>query len=695
MATLEKIRGKAGLLVVVLGIALLAFIVGDLFNIGSAFGRDAQEKMITVNGETISRERYQDEVDRFTKIREQYSGRTFSGEEESYQIRQNVFEMLISSELIRAQAEKAGLTVSDAEVSDMIFGREVSQFIQSYPGFVNPQTGTFDRNMLMQFAIYSDSIPQLQDEWRFVKIMTKEQRLQEKYNALLSKALAPNTLDAKFNFESTLTSADFAYVFQSYASIPDSVIEVTKKDLKNLYNERKQRYKQNEDSRAVKYITLDINPSDEDYAAEEKAILDVKKPLEDATTTEEVADAVGMIAGNRFVNAFVSVNSLAPRIKSFVDTARIGTVVGPYLEGNTYKMIKYVDRTVAPDSVSFYQLGFPASDNAEMISFIDSLMNEVKGGKEMDEIARNFGSSSPLLSLTEVQLLNEFGEKFKDEIYTLPLNDARKVNSDNGIHIVVVTKKSQPVEKVKVAEVENAVYASSKTRNAIYNEANQFVTYNTDLKKFEEGAAEKGYVVSPTVYLSPNDLTIGNVRRSRDVVRWAFNADPGKVKFFEGEDKIVIAALEAKVDKGYRPEALVEEELKREVINNKKAEKIIADMKSKSASTLEAYAQALALKVDTAKFVNFNTGSITGIGMEPVLEALAPIAPEGKISDPVKGNNGVYIFQVYNKTDKTIEFNPESEIAGVKRTNIYRIPTQAMKALRDKAKIEDNRILFY
>ncbi len=693
MATLEKIRGKAGLLVAVLGVALLAFIVGDLFNIGNAFGRDKQEKMIIINGESVSREKYQQMVDEMTHIQEKYSGRSFNGEEEAYQVRQNIYEMLVSSELIREQSERIGLTVTDDEVSDMLFGKEVSSFIQGYPAFTNPQTGRFDRNYLMRFAQLSDSTAEINAEWRFLTIMTKQQRMQEKYGSLLTKALEPNSLDAKFAFESAKTSADFEYVVQPYSSIADSTIQISKNEINALYKERKNRYKQ-EDSRGVKYITLDIAPSEEDYKQEEARVAELKDQFEKASTINEIEDVVSSISGNKFINAFTSEKRLAPQVKSFVETAVIGDVKGPYLDGDTYKMLKYVDKTVAPDSIQIQQIMFPLVEDPKMTEFIDSISKELSNGKNFAEVATTLGVSPEPLWVTESQLV-DLGEDFKKECFALPVNKVTQLKSNNGLHLLIVTQKTQPVAKVKVAEIDNTVIASSKTRNDLYNEANQFITYNTTLEKFDAGAKEKGYNISPIVYLYANDLSIGNVRRSREVVRWAFTNKPGKIKFFECEDKIVLAAIENEVKEGYSPEKMVEEELKAEILNNKKAEKIIADMKAKSLTTLPAYSQAFGLSVDTAKFVSFSTGAITGIGIEPMLDAMAPLAAIDKVSEPIKGDNGVYVIKVYNKTTNPSPFEANSQMEMMKRSTAYRIPTWAMKVLKDKADIEDNRIIFY
>jgi peptidyl-prolyl cis-trans isomerase D len=476
----------------------------------------------------------------------------------------------------------------------------------------------------------------------------------------------------------------------------DSAITVSNDDLKKLYGDWKNRYKQQEETRGVKYFTIDIAPSEEDYLAEEQTIAEVRDSLKAATDIEQIRDVVSIIPGNKFLNAYISTKNLSAREKAFVDSASVGSVYGPYLENDVFRLIKYIGRVVTPDSVSFRQLAFPQSNEPRLLAFMDSIENLIKGGKDINELAVSMGTSAPLLSLTEIDLVRDLGESFSKEIFAAPLNQLSKIKSTNGVHLVYVTEKTQPVTKVKIAAVENPVFASSPTQNHLYNQASRFVIANADIKKFDSAARDSGYVVSPVVYLLPNNSTIGNVRRSREVVRWAFTNEPGSIKFFECEDKIVIAAIENKNKKGFRPIVAVENELRREIINSKKAEKIISELKSKPAKTLEEYAQTFQLQVDSARFVNFNTGYIADIGSsEPALEALAPIASENTLSEPVKGNKGVYLFSVYNKTQQNRTFDAKTEINNLKRASEYRIPSLFMQALRNSVNIEDNRRIFY
>ena len=697
MATLEKIRSKKVLLIV--GAPLMLLFVVTFFlphDFHLLFGnRNKEEKMIVIDGESFSHRVYHSMVDQMTKIQEKYSQRSLSGEEDAYRIRQNVYQMLVNAELIRKQAEKAGLVVTNEEVSDMFFGLNPDPFVQQYPAFTNPQTGRFDRSYLNYFTQKRDSIPGLREEWEFILTLAQQQRRQEKYETIISKALAPNSLDAEFNFDISKTSADFAYIVKHYASIADSTIAVSKKEIEALYKERKKRYKQPDETRAVKYITFDIAPSESDYQQAETSMSELRERFVNASTIEDIDYVVGEIPGNRFVNAFVSENSLAPQVKTFAESAGIGEVKGPFLDGDTYKMVKLVNRTVAPDSVKIRQIVFRPDDDEQSIAFMDSIMHLLVSGKSFTEVAPPLRQTGDSIWATEAMLI-ELGRNFADKCFSMPLHKIEKVKSDNYYHLLVVEARTRPVSKVKIAEIDNQVIASSRTRNDLYNEANRFATYNTTAEAFEKGAVENGYTVYPTVYLRANDLSIGNVKRSRSVVQWTFtNTGSEKVRLFECEDQYVVVAIESEIKAGFSPLSMIENELKAEILNDKKAAKIMEELKAKSATSLEAYAEALSLNIDTARFVSFTTGPIRGIGMEPALEALAPVAEMSKMSAPIKGNNGVYVINVFNQTINPMPFDANAQKDMMKRNYSYTVMRTLMRALQDKANIEDYRYLFY
>ena len=277
MATLEKIRSKAGLLVLVVGLALFAFIIGDFLNSGSTYFRQTQERVGEINGEVISIHDYQARVDEMTEMYKMQTGSTSLPEEYLTQIRQSVFDAMVQDIVLGEETEKIGMEVSPEELFDMVQGENISPMIQQMQMFVNPQTGAFDRNALLNFlkTIDNDNIASMpaeqQDQlikarnfWLFWEKNIKRQRLEQKFTTLLAKAVSANKLDAKESFDENAKNANIVYAMQSYSSIPDSTIEVSKSEIEKLYNQRKDLYKQKE-TKVIKYLSVDIRPSQEDY----------------------------------------------------------------------------------------------------------------------------------------------------------------------------------------------------------------------------------------------------------------------------------------------------------------------------------------------------------------------------------------------------------------------------------------------
>ena len=277
MATLEKIRSKAGLLVLVVGLALFAFIIGDFLNSGSTYFRQTQERVAKVNGEVIKIQDYQSRIEEMTDMYKKQTGSASLPDEYQNQIRQSVFDEMVQDIVLNEEVEHLGMGVTPEELFDMVQGENISPVIQQMPMFQNPQTGMFDKAVLLNFlktiegtslaGMSAEQQAQIQEArqfWMFWEKNIKRQRLAQKYTTLLAKAVSANKLDAKDAFEGTVNSSDIVYAMQSYASIPDSTIEVSKSEIEKLYNQRKELFKQ-KPAKVIKYISVDIRPSKEDY----------------------------------------------------------------------------------------------------------------------------------------------------------------------------------------------------------------------------------------------------------------------------------------------------------------------------------------------------------------------------------------------------------------------------------------------
>lgn len=710
MATLEKIRNKAGLLIIVVGVALFAFIIGDFLNSGSTYFRQNHEKIASVDGEVITIQDYQARIDEMGEVYKMQTGNSNLPEEVMTQIRQSVFDGMVQEMVLGEAAEKLGMKVSSEELFDMVQGENISPIVQQMPMFRN-EAGMFDKTALLNFLkmIDDDNIAsypvdqqaqmlQLRNFWLFWEKSLKNQRLEEKYTTLLAKALSANKIDAEDNFKGSAETSDIVYAMQAYASIPDSTIQVSKSEVEKLYNQRKESFKQAE-TKVLSYVSVDIVPSTEDF---DKAKEDIESLRSEFASSDNVADIVNENSDVPYQNVYASAGTFDADLRQFATTAEIGDVHGPIFADNKYRMFKLIAKETAPDSVKVSHIMLAGMTDAQITAMADSLIGVLKGGADfatvaaensMDQAAQMGGE---LGWFTESTAARGISDDFKDAIFSANVNELKTVKTMYGTHIVKVTEKTANVQKYKVADIEMAVSPSSKTYSNLYNDLNQFLSNNNTQAKFEEKAQEAGYSLMKDASVTKSDQTLGFIASSRPVIRWAFETDKGKVsEIFECGDKFVAAVMKGTIPEGYRSVASVTPQLESEIRRNKKGEQITQDLKAKNLTTLSAYAQAMSAKTDSVKFVGFNTQRIAGIGMEPKINAMATITPVGQLSQPIAGNNGVYVIEVTNKNKEGGEYNEASQMESINSTNAYRFGYQAVRTLIDKAEVVDNRIRFY
>ncbi|MCH5327656.1 MAG: SurA N-terminal domain-containing protein [Coprobacter sp.] len=712
MATLEKIRSKAGVLVsVVIGVALLAFIVGDFLSSGNTFHRMNQDKVVVINGKRITTEEFQNRVqartDEMQNMYKQY-GMSLPEGSAAY-INKEVFDQMVNEVLLEEETAKLGIVVSTAELTDLMTGDNIVPQVRQL--FSNPQTGTFDRSVLLNFlnVVLDENSPESQNPelagqiaqqrqmWIELEKNVKQQRQIEKFFNLMSKSVQANKLDIEAAYEEGRTTADFAYVMQPYSSIPDSMVEISASELKALYDKNKKNYKQDE-RRVIKYFAVDIVPSEADYKAVEQKINELKESF---ATTSDVAGLLSFNTDVPYVDAYVAERSMDDDMKAFVSGAQVGDVEGPVFADNAYRMYRLMGKTVAPDSVKVRHIMFPLQQNAELSARFDSLLTVLKNGGDFAALAQEFSmdqnsaqNGGDMDWMTETSA-SQLGQKFVNAVFNSNGSEVLTVDSPYGRHIVQVTERTAPVAKAKVAQLVLNVRPSSDTYNELYNGVSQYIAVNNNPESFEKNASEKGYTVY-TVTLNQDDIRLGSINDARKAVNWAFNTKKGAIsEIYNVENKFVVAALADVQKQGYADLAQVEPQLKMELMSGKKADLIISSLKEKNLSTLESYAQEMGSRIDTAKFVGFNVNFIVGLGYEPALNAKAPFADLNTVEGPVKGNNGVYVFTVYNKTEKQEPMDVEAEIQKYRQSVNQLISGQLINALKEKADIEDNRIKFY
>jgi peptidyl-prolyl cis-trans isomerase D len=692
-------------------LALFAFIIGDFLNSGSTYFNQSQDQVALVNGSKIGYQEYQFRIDELSGIYEMQSNTSNLTDEQRTQIKQSVYDAMVHEIVFNAVLDKLGIKVTPEELFDMVQGENISPMVQQFPLFTDPETGVYSKmralNVLKTIENYQNVPPQnraeiemIRNYWLFWERNMKQQRLQEKYMTLISKAIVANPLDAKDSFDSSLESSDIVYAMQSYITIPDSVINISDNEIRKIYNQRKEQFKQKE-SRIIDYISVDIKPSEDDYA---KVQDDADKLFEELSVAENIGDIVNANSVVPFLDAFVSENGMDTDMLSFAETASIGEIAGPFFRDDSYRIYTLIDKTTAPDSVNVSHILLASQDanTEELESMADSLVAVLKTGGNFEALAAQYSvdqsgqTGGEIGWITEAAALRYFGEDFKNAIFSTPINQPTVIKAPYGIQITKVTERTANVPKYKIAYIHLSVSPGSKTYSNLYNALIQFVSINNSVEKLNAASTEAGYIVNSNVRLTADERFFGMIPDSRPIIRWAFESTKKDEisTIFECKDHFVVAIRKGALPEGYQSIQSVAPMLRNELAFELKGQEIVKELKSKNLNSVDDFANAMGAQVDSVRYINFATSRISTIGVEPKLTAKITFAPLHSISEPVIGRNGVYIFNVFNRSKAENEYDEQLEILKLESNNSYRIGYTSVMSLIEKATIKDNRIRF-
>jgi peptidyl-prolyl cis-trans isomerase D len=375
---------------------------------------------------------------------------------------------------------------------------------------------------------------------------------------------------------------------------------------------------------------------------------------------------------------------------------------GPSREGNSFQIIKLIDKKVAPDSVHLRMMSIPDASMVGMDSvvtnFVDSIYGQLQAGASFAAVSNSLNPNSnggDVGWAREIDLVS-FGSEMINAAFNAPVGQPVKLTVPGQQLIIQVEERTRPVNKFKLALIDMPVLASEKTSNNIDNELNQFVATSDVGDNFNELAAEKGYMVLPNITVSANDFTLNQIPGTRQVITWAANEKKtGSVRKFDLTNLRVIARVDQVIPSGTTPLSEVSSNIRMQLTNDKKAEKMIADLEAKNLTSIEAYATAMNTFSDTVRFVNFNTQNITGLGFEPVLNAVSAFAPLNTVVGPLKGNMGVFVTRVANRSEGAESYDAEAQKNSMLNENAYRLQMQSVEVLKEKLGVEDNRYRFF
>ena len=666
MATLQKIRNHGVILLIIVGAAMLAFILGDFLNSGSSFFHRDREYVGEIAGHKVHYTDYEAARERLTEVYKIESGRSDFDEETTTQIRNQVWQMMLMDYTLQAQAKEIGMDVTADELSELCIGAEPHQIIRSRRAFYD-ENGQFSRDNLVRFLHsientgddnQSDNLRQAQTYWLYWENAVRLTRMQEKYTELVKNLITANKLDAKYAFDARQQSVDVRYVMRPYSAVADSLVKVSNSDIKALYNKQKQMYKQTP-NRSLEYVCFDIKPSQEDFQTTEKLMNDLKQEF---ATTDDIALVVNTNSDIMYDGRNYSEDNIPEMYKDFAfgKNAHKDAVTDITFEDDTYRMARLMDCGYSmPDSVQLKLIAAEeGQEDRELGWFTESMLQK---------------------QIAEPAFAGKKGTRFN-------------VAAGLGEQTFEIMDVSKATPKVKLAILERKVTPSSRTYSVLYNEAKQFVVNNQTEDLFRGAAAEAGMNLQPAYALNKNTDKVADLKSSRPIVRWAFEAKEGQVSdVFECGDKFVVALLTEISEDEYRPMKDVQGELTLKATNRKKAALISKEMEG--LGSLEEAAQKFNTTVQNAEAVTLSSYRLGNGGSEPAVIGKALAINANTLSRPVEGRNGVYMLVASDKKTAEAEFNEQTEVQQLNNRYAY-LPYQLINMVEEKSEVVDNRYNF-
>lgn len=698
---------------IAVGLALFAFIAGDAWRVLQPHqSQDVGE----VNGEVLSVQDYQSLVEEYSEVVKFSSGMNALSDDQLNQLRDEVWRTYVNNKLIEAEAEKLGLTVSKEEIKSII--NEGTHPLLAQTPFRNPQTGAFDKDMLMKFladyakmnkgqmpAQYAEYYESMYKFWSFIEKTLVQTRLQEKYSTLIAKSLLSNPVEAQAAFDGRVNQMDLLLAAVPYSTVADSTVKVTDAELKAAYDKKKEQYRQYVETRNIKYIDVQVTASEEDKAELRKEMDEYTAQL--AAATGEYASLVRSTGSEQpYVDLYYTTRALPADVVARLDSVSVGDVFGPYynVTDNTLNSFKKLAKASLPDSIQYRQIQVAGETAEAAQTLADSIYGAIKNGADFAELAKKYGQTGEPVWITSANYegaqVDGDNLKYITAVTTAETNELKNIALAQGHVILQVTAKKAVKDKYKVAVVKRAVEFSKETYSKAYNDFSQFIASNGTLEELVANAEDAGYRLLDRVDLYSAEHNIGGVRGTKEALRWVFSAKPGEVSgLYEcGEsDHMMVVGLVSVNPEGYRPLSAVHNELRMELVRDKKAEKIMADMKAANASSFEQYKSLAGAVSDSVKHVTFDAPAFVSVlrNSEPLVSSYVPVGEVNKLSAPVKGNSGVFVLQPYakDKLNETYEEGAEIEKLQGMYTNLA--VRQFINDLYLKADVKDERYLFF
>ena len=713
MAALGKIRSKGVLLISIIGFALFAFIAEELFRSCESHRNESRQQVGEVLGEKVSVQDFHKLVDEYTAVIKMTQGRDNLTDEELNQVKDVVWNTYIQNQLISHEAEKIGLTVTDQEMQN-ILNQGTNPMLLNTP-FVNQQTGRFDANVLKKFmAEYKQAQgtnPQLVEQyqsiynyWTFIEKSLRTQILAQKYQALLAGCMLSNPVSAKMAFKDENEESSIQLASLPYSSINDNKVQVSDADLKAKYEELKPTFKLYDEARDIKYVDFQVVASAADRAALNKTFAGYAQTLAAAADPADVVKKSG--SSVNYLGIAQTKAAFPSDIAAKLDSMSVGqtTAVVENKRDNTLNIIKLLSKTQLPDSVEFRAIQVGGTTPEETAQRADSIYKALQAGADFEAMAKKYGQNGSKSWITSQQYqnapsLDSDTKAYIESLNTMGVNETKNLKMTQGNIILQVLNRKAMTTKYVAAVIKKTIDFSKDTYSQAYNKFSQFVSESQTVEALEKNAAKYGFKLQERQGVQNSEHYVAGVRGTREAMKWLFDAKENTISpLYEcgDNDHLFVMALNKINKKGYMSldDEKVKEYVKQQVIRDKKAEMLMAQVKG--VNSISA-AKAKGAQISTVNQITFAAPVFVQATMmrEPALSGAVAATAKGKFSaHAVKGNAGVYLFQVVDKKARPAKYN-EKEYEQRQRQKSLQSVGNFMRDLYLKANVTDNRYLFF
>ena len=716
MAALGTIRKRGVILVCIISFGLFAFIAEEAFRSCDSAKNNERQQIGEVYGEKISVQEFQKLVDEYTEVIKMQQGQENLPEQQMNQIKDMVWNTYVQNQMIAKEAGKLGLTVTDAELQD-ILKTGTNPMLQQTP-FVNQQTGRFDVSALQKFladyktqkanpanAQLMDQYTKIYNYWSFIEKTLRQQTLAQKYQALLAHCFISNPVEAKMAFKEENEESQIQLAAFPYSDIQDDKIKVEESDLKAKYDELKARFKQPVETRDIKYVDIEVMASAADRAALNKDFAGFQTQLAAAADPAEVVRKAASTVS--YLGIPVSKEAYPSDIAAVLDSMAVGSTsaVKANTADNTLNIVKLVSKQQLPDSVQYRVIQVAANSVAEAKTKADSIQGAIAGGADFEAIAKKYGQTGEKAWMTTkqyeyAQTMDKDNKAFINTLNTASVNSLNQLQLGQGYVVLQVLDRKAMVNKYVAAVIKKTIDFSQGTYRTAYNKFSSFVSGNQASADLLKNAAGNGYKVQELKDMTTASHYVANIHSTREALKWIFEeAKEGDVSpLYEcGDNNHLLVVVLDKIHRiGYRDlsDPDVKEMVKAEVIKDKKAEQLMAKVNGVKSI---AAAKAKGGKISSVNQITFAAPTFiaaTGAS-EPALSGAVSATKKGAFSaHAVKGNAGVYLFQVTNKSNRPVKFD-EKTYEQKCRQKSMQYAGNFMNELYMKAHVVDNRYLFF